>query len=189
MGNKLYVDAQSMLLDSYRLGKKIFTSGFRPDFLIGIWRGGTPVGIAVQEYLLFKGINPYHTAIRTQSYTDIGQQGGIAVSGLEHVLTTINSRAEPSRILLVDDVFDTGRTMKKVLAIIKAASILEPDIAIATLYYKPSKNQTDIEPDFYLHESDEWIVFPHELEGLSEEELREKGEEIYKIIADEPSGL
>ena len=48
---KTYINAQSLLEDSFRLGMQILESGFRPSFIVGIWRGGTPVGIAVQELL------------------------------------------------------------------------------------------------------------------------------------------
>ena len=48
---KVYISANDLLLDSFRLAEKIVASGFRPDFIIGVWRGGAPVGIAIQEYL------------------------------------------------------------------------------------------------------------------------------------------
>ena len=53
MAEKLFVGSQQLLEDSVRLGLQIIKSGFRPDFIVGIWRGGTPVGIAVQELMEF----------------------------------------------------------------------------------------------------------------------------------------
>ena len=50
---KHYIQAGQLLEDSYKLAWEIFESGFRPDFIIGVWRGGAPVGIAVQEFLDF----------------------------------------------------------------------------------------------------------------------------------------
>ena len=47
---KLYIRSQELLEDSFRLAAAIYASGFRPHFIMGIWRGGSPVGIAVQEY-------------------------------------------------------------------------------------------------------------------------------------------
>lgn len=41
------------------------------------------------------------------------------------------------------------------------------NIKVATIYYKPKRNKTGKVPDYYVKDSDEWIVFPHELEGLS----------------------
>ncbi len=46
-----------------------------------------------------------------------------------------------------------------------------PEIKVATPYFKPSKNKTNRKPDFYLYETEKWLVFPHELEGLSIEEI------------------
>ena len=46
------------------------------------------------------------------------------------------------------------------------------DWRIATVYYKPSRNQTDMTPDYYVHETEQWLVFPHEIVGLSVDEIR-----------------
>ena len=51
---KTFITAQSLLEDSFRLAAKVFEDGFRPQFIIGIWRGGAPIGIAVQEFFEFK---------------------------------------------------------------------------------------------------------------------------------------
>ena len=45
---------------------------------------------------------------------------------------------------------------------------------VATVYYKPGKRLVDIKPDFYVHETEKWLVFPHELQGLSEKEILKK---------------
>ncbi len=74
MVHKTFVTADSLLGDSFRLGLKIMEDGFRPDYIIGIWRGGTPVGIAVQELLNYHGHPSDHIAIRTSSYVGIGEQ-------------------------------------------------------------------------------------------------------------------
>ncbi|MEM9760588.1 MAG: hypoxanthine phosphoribosyltransferase, partial [Pseudomonadota bacterium] len=71
---KVYISANDLLLDSFRLAEKIVHSGYRPDFIIGVWRGGAPVGIAIQEYLAYVGVETDHIAIRTSSYTGIDQQ-------------------------------------------------------------------------------------------------------------------
>jgi len=67
MAEKQYIEAQDLLDDSFRLGLKVLDSGFLPDFIVGIWRGGTPVGIAVQELFEHNGIGSDHIAIRTSS--------------------------------------------------------------------------------------------------------------------------
>jgi len=45
---KKFITANDLLLDSFRLAEKIYRAGLRPDFLVGLWRGGSAVGIAVQ---------------------------------------------------------------------------------------------------------------------------------------------
>jgi hypoxanthine phosphoribosyltransferase len=71
MEQKRYLTAQELLNDSFELGLRIFQSGFKPSFIIAIWRGGTPVGIAVQEMLDHLGVKTDHIAIRTSSYYGI----------------------------------------------------------------------------------------------------------------------
>jgi hypothetical protein len=51
-------------------------------------------------------------------------------------------------------------------------------------YYKPSRNETDRVPEYYVHETADWIKFPHSLEGLSVEEIREKRPALYEIMKD-----
>ena len=71
MSEKLYLSAQQLLEDSFRLGAKIIKDGYRPTIIIAIWRGGTPMGIAVQELLAYFEIETDHIAIRTSSYSGI----------------------------------------------------------------------------------------------------------------------
>ncbi len=60
MSDKRYITAQQLLEDSFRVAAQVYEDGFRPDFIIGIWRGGAPIGIAVQEYYDYKGIDTDH---------------------------------------------------------------------------------------------------------------------------------
>lgn len=169
--DKIYLSANQLLIDSFTLAEKIFLSGFKPDFIIGVWRGGAPVGIAIQEYLDFLGIETDHIAIRTSSYTDIGQQEKtVRVHGLDYFVNNIDAN---DNVLLVDDVFDSGRSVVAILERMrkKTRRNMPNTIKIATPWYKPSKNITSITPDYYLHETDKWLVFPHEIKGLSIEEI------------------
>ena len=63
--DKLYINAQQLLEDSYRLAWQVYQSGYRPNYIVGVWRGGAPVGIAVQELLDVVGVDSDHIAIRT----------------------------------------------------------------------------------------------------------------------------
>lgn len=168
---KKYVTAQELLDDSFDLGIQILKSGFRPKFIVGVWRGGTPTGIAVQEILDYYGVDTDHIAIRTSSYVGMQQQKEVKVHGLEYIVNNIN--AEDS-LLIVDDVFDSGRSIAATIEHIRAKCRRNtPEIIkIATVFYKPARNVTDFAPDFYCHETDDWLVFPHELSDMSREEIK-----------------
>jgi len=173
---KHYISANDLLEDSLRLARQILESGFRPTHIVGVWRGGAPVGIAVQEYLAYRGIETDHIAIRTASYTDIGEQDrNVRVYGEGYLVDTLNA---DDRLLIVDDVYDSGRSIAAVLKVLRAKCRrnFPADARIATVYYKPLRNTTDLTPDYFVHERDDWLVFPHEICGLSDEEIAAKGE-------------
>lgn len=184
MNEKVYIGAQDLLIDSFRLGLEVYKSGFRPDFIVGVWRGGTPVGIAVQEILDRHGVKTDHIAIRTTSYTGIGQRGKkVQVHGLSYMIKNID--AEDS-LLIVDDVFDTGLSIQAVIATLKckARRNTPRDIRIATPWFKPANNQTAMTPDYYVHETDRWLVFPHELDGLTRDEILDNKPELRELYAE-----
>lgn len=172
--DKTFITAGELLADSFRLGARIFRSGFRPDFVVGIWRGGAPVAAPIHEYLQVRGITADHIAIKASSYTGIDQRSKtVEVTGLEPLLARIEQK---HALLLVDDVFDTGLTLQAILAQLRAAagSRCPSQIRLACPWYKPAHNCTSLKPDYYLHETDRWLVFPHELAGLSSAEIRQK---------------
>ena len=183
MSEKLYINAQSLLEDSFWLGAKIIKSGFRPSIIIAIWRGGTPVGIAVQEILNYFGISTDHIAIRTSSYGSgiDDRRSSIRIHGLNYLIKRISDH---DRLLIVDDVFDTGHTIEAVISDLRQKARLNTpkDIRVAVPYYKPGRNQTGRVPDYYMHETERWIKFPHSLEGLSEAEILAHRADIYSII-------
>ena len=57
-----------------------------------------------------------------------------------------------------------------------------PVIRVATPYFKPKNNKTDRAPDYYIHEIDQWLVFPHELHGLTLEEIKSNKPELASLI-------
>lgn len=179
--DKTYIDAESLFLDSMKLGIEIYKSGFAPNYITGIWRGGAPVGIAIQELLDYLGQKSDHIAIRTSSYTGIGERSNnIEVYSLEYIIHRINSE---DRLLIVDDVFDTGLSVEAVIKEIKdKARKNTPNIKVATVYYKPKNNKTNFIPDYYIHESDKWLVFPHELKGLSFDELKTGKPKLFELL-------
>ena len=183
--NKTFVAADDLLLDSFRLAVAVRDSGFRPDFLVGLWRGGSAVGIAVQEGLESLGIETDHIAVRT-SYT--GQPGyremvdkaeSIRVHGLDYLVDKV---CQEHSLLIVDDVYSTGSSVKAVIERLakKARRNLPYDIRIATVWYRPTERTVRV-PDYYIHETADWLVLPYELHGLEVQELRERKPEIAPI--------
>ncbi len=181
---KRFLTADELLLDSFKLAEQIYQRKFRPHFIIGIWRGGAPTGIAVQEYLDYMGIETDHIAIRTSSYYGINKQDKeIKIHGLDYVIDNVNREEE---LLIIDDVFDSGRSINAVINEIKrrARRNTPHTIKVGCPWYKPNNNQTDISPDFYVHATDKWLVFPHELKGLTDDEIIQgKGSEIADTLA------
>lgn len=169
---KTYLSANGLLEDSFRLADQIYDSGFRPTHIVGIWRGGAPVGIAVQELLEYRGVDCDHIAIRTSSYTGIDkQEPEVRVYALGYLIDTLNPE---DALLVIDDVFDSGRSIRAFLRELRERCRynMPRTVKIATVYYKPARNVTDLKPDYFVQRTDDWLVFPHEINGLTEEEIR-----------------
>ncbi len=183
---KHFVAADDLLKDSFQLAADIAAADFHPDFLVGLWRGGSAVGIAVQEGLEFLGIKTDHIAIRTSyrgapSYNEmISKAESIRVHGLQYLLENLCSH---HKMLIVDDVYSTGSSVRAVIdqLALKTRRNLPRDIRIATVWYRPTEKTARV-PDFYVHETKEWLVLPYELSGLSIDELRENRPELGQII-------
>ena len=153
------------------LARRIVLSGFRPTFLVAMWRGGAPIGIAVQEVLEYHAIHCDHIAIRTSSYTGIDTQSKtVRVHALDYLVSRLSAE---DQLLLVDDVFDSGRSLEAVVTELKrrCRRNLPEHLRIATVYYKPQRNRSSLVPDYFVRDTDRWLVFPHEIQGLSREEI------------------
>jgi len=183
---KTFVAANDLLLDSFQLAANIYQSGFRPDFLVGLWRGGSAVGIAVQEGLDHFGVKTDHIAIRTSykgqaSYSKMVKKAdAIRAHGLRYLHERV---CEEHSMLIVDDAYSTGSSVNAVIEQLakKSRRNLPHDIRIATVWYRPT-DSTIRPPDFYVHETADWLVLPYELSGMSIEELRTNKAEIRPVI-------
>ena len=181
-----FVAADALLRDSFQLAADIAASGFRPDFLVGLWRGGSAVGIAVQEGLEFLGITTDHIAIRT-SYSGaprydemVSKAESIRVHGLQYLLETLCAHHS---LLIVDDVYSTGSSVQAVIDQLtrKTRRNLPREIRVASVWYRPAARTLRV-PDYYVHETADWLVLPYELSGLSLDELREHRPELGDIL-------
>ena len=176
MTEKTFISPNKLMLDSFMLAKQIYNSDFTPEIIVVLWRGGSPVGMAVHEFLLYKGIKTYHTIVKTESYTGIGSRAKVKVEHPDTLLSTINTN---SNVLVIDDIFDSGHTMLKINELLSTRT---SNIKLAALYYKQNTNQTRISPDFFVRKTEQWLVFPHELMDLTQEEIKRKDPEIFALL-------
>ena len=180
------VAADDLLTDSFQLAANVYNSGFRPDFLVGLWRGGSAVGIAVQEGLEHFGNPTDHIAIRTSysgsaRYSEmVNTADAIRVHGLEYLLENLCSHHS---LLIVDDVYSTGSSVRAVVEQLskKTRRNLPRDIRIASVWFRPTE-KTLRKPDYFVRETRDWLVLPYELSGLTIDELRRQRPELKSIL-------
>lgn len=206
MPEMLYIDPDHFLIDTFRLGKLVYESGFRPKHAISIWRGGTPVGLGVDAFFKSRGLSVSHTTIATGSYTAIGQQGEVSVKNLEHLVQVL---CPEDGLLIIDDVYESGNTIAKIVELLRrmARANCPEDIRVATVHSKPGRAKHDELPLYVLSEVEDhvWIDYPHELADLVDDAdpqdaaIKRKDEEIWQILrgpapsaqtmADDPRGF
>jgi len=180
--NERFIAADDLLTDSFQLAANIFEDGFRPDFLVGLWRGGSAVGIAVQEGLDYFGVPTDHIALRT-SYSGapryaqmVSKADSIRVHGMKYLHEKLCAHHS---MLIVDDVYSTGSSVKAVIdqRAKKTRRNMPQDIRIATVWYRPTEKTLQT-PEYYVHKTDDWLVLPYELSGFTIDELRENRPEM-----------
>jgi hypoxanthine phosphoribosyltransferase len=193
MTRLLHVDPDAFLVDGFKLGRKVYLSGFRPKHAISIWRGGTPVGLGVDAFFRSRGVLINHTTIATDSYVGIAEQAEVTVKNLEHLVQVI---CPEDGLLIVDDVYESGNTIKRVVDLLRkmARANAPQNIVVATVHHKPGRQSYDELPLIALKEieTDVWIDYPHELADLvspddpEDTRIRQKDEAIWSILRDDP---
>ena len=192
--SKQFIKEQDLLEDSFRLAVEIYNSGFRPDVIVGLWRGGSTVGIYVQECLQYLGVKTRHIAVRTSyegadSYQQmVDGDKHIAVHGLQFLYETLNY---DDNLLIVDDVFSSGTNIEAVLDKLngKIKRNMPQDTRVATVWRRLDSNKTSRVPDYCLHETRDWLVLPYEVSGLSLEEVYVHKPFLRDIIEDVRSNM
>jgi len=182
MDEKRYIGAAEYMHDAWRLAAAIRGSGWRPDFLVGLWRGGAPVAVAMHEFLKATGWSVQHVPLKCASYTGIGENSGEVE--FTHGDIVFGMFRKGDRVLVVDDVFDTGNTAAAVKGRMDA---IGADMRLACVYWKPGNNATSLRPDYFVKDvGAEWIVFPHEIEGLSADEIARKDPLLASLLENVP---
>ncbi|MFP3089062.1 phosphoribosyltransferase [Treponema sp. TIM-1] len=170
--------------NALKLAHRIYHDGFIPDVIYVSLRGGAYLGNVISEYfkIVRAGGRPvYYAAVVARSYTDVRKAGKIKVEGWTYAPEHLRVG---DKILLVDDIFDSGQTINYLGQIILEKGIPRDDLKVAVHDYKyfyDKPDQLPIQPDYWcrkhelsIHEEDRWIHYmSHELVGLSREELEE----------------
>ena len=170
--------------NALKMAHRLYNDGFIPDVIYVSLRGGVYLGNVISEYFKFgqRRIHPvYYAAVVARSYTGVNESEEVKVEGWTY---PTNALRTGDKILLVDDIFDSGRTINHLTKIIMEKGIPRKDIKIVVHDYKyfyDKPNQLDIQPDYWsrkhelsLKDEGVWIHYSsHELVGLSPEELEE----------------
>jgi hypoxanthine phosphoribosyltransferase len=170
--------------NALKLARKIYTGGFIPDVIYVSLRGGAYLGNIISEY--FKVINHrgrpvYYAAVVARSYTDVRKSDQIKVEGWTYAPEHLRSG---DKVLLVDDIFDSGKTINHLAEIILEKGIPREDLKVAVHDYKyfyDKPTQLPVQPDFWcrkhelsINDEDCWLHYmSHELVGLTAGELEE----------------
>ncbi len=135
----------SLLLD---LAKRIRISNFTPETIVGISRGGWVPGRVLSDLLSIHDI----ASVKAEFYL------GVNETKSEPVITQpVSADVRNKRVLVVDDVADTGKSLRLVETHLLKHGVKE--LKIATLYYKPWSVTL---PDYYEKITHDWIIFPWE---------------------------
>lgn len=140
---------------SFKLGKQILQTEKKYDRIVVIAKGGLTWSRVLADYLQIPDIE----IIRVKLYRGIGK-----AFKKPRIIQDIKADINGEKILLFDDVADSGQTLefvKKLLLKLGAKSV-----DTSTLFFKSSSK---IIPDFFDHQTDAWIVFPHEIREFVEE--------------------
>jgi len=130
------------------LADKVRRADFKPDVIVGISRGGWPPARIISDLLE----NLELANVKAEFYFGVAQTKG------EPVITqAVSISVRGKKVLVVDDVADTGKSLRLVRSHLQEQGAA--DVKIATIYYKP---WSIVVPDWYEKETSHWIIFPWE---------------------------
>jgi hypoxanthine phosphoribosyltransferase len=161
---------------------RIHQDGFIPDVIYVSLRGGAYIGNVMSEYfkIVRKSARPvFYAAVVARSYTNINESDKVRIDGWTYSPKYLRSG---DKVLLVDDIYDTGRTINHLTEVIIEKGIPRKDIKVAVHDYKICNYRSEachIHPDYWCRkhvidraEDEIWIHYmSHELVGLTDEEL------------------
>jgi hypoxanthine phosphoribosyltransferase len=132
-----------------QLSERVVESGFKPDIVVGIARGGWIPARILSDVLYADTLQN----IRIEYYSDVGKKGREP-----KITQPITGSMEGKSILLVDEVADTGDSLYH--AIEHVEDLGAGEVKTAVLHWKPWSR---VEPDFYMVRTESWTVYPWEM--------------------------
>jgi hypoxanthine phosphoribosyltransferase len=170
--------------NTLKLAHRIYCDGFIPDVIYVSLRGGAFLGNVISEYfkIVRRDDRPaYYAAVVAHSYSDVILQDKITVEGWTYDPAHLRTG---DKVLLVDDIFDSGRTINHLAAIILEKGIPRHNLKVAVHDYKffyDKSRQLPVQPDYYcrkhelsIKDEPRWIHYmSHELVGLQDDELEQ----------------
>lgn len=142
----LPVSWQDYHTSAQKLAATILSHSPPIDEIVAISRGGLTLGHTLSDFLRI----PIST-ISIQSYTDIQERGEVEITA------RLQRSIKGKNILLVDDVADSGKTLKRAVSYLKRAQA--KSVTTVTMFYKP---HSVYRPDYYAERTTKWILFPYE---------------------------
>lgn len=179
--HKEFVPYNTIRNNALKLAYRIYKDGFIPDVIYVSLRGGAYMGNVISEYFKFIRADErpvFYAAVVARSYTDISTQESIKIDGWTYNPDFLRGG---DRVLLVDDVYDSGRTINYLTKVIMRRGLSRDHIKIAVHDYKVRDYLADalpVKPDYWCRKIDMktpddeiWIHYmSHELVGLTREE-------------------
>jgi hypoxanthine phosphoribosyltransferase len=129
-----------------KLAAAIMNHSPKFDMIVAVSRGGLTLGHMLSDLLQL----PVST-FAIQSYTDIQTQGTMKVT--QQLGISITGK----RVLLVDDVSDSGKTFKRATEYVKSCK--PSDITTVAMFFK---TRSIFRPDYFVKKTNRWIIFPYE---------------------------
>ena len=133
--------------DIFDLGCKIRES-YRPSMIVAVARGGWVVGRIISDLLSVDKV----ASIGVKFYEEVGKRGR-----KPEIVQPLSVSVEGEDVLVVDDVADTGETLALVRDSIE--SMGPSGVRVAVVYKKP---WCRVRVDYYVRETNKWVVFPYE---------------------------
>lgn len=153
------------------LANRIRENDFKPDVIVGVSRGGWPPARIMSDLLE----NPELANVRAEFYLGVAKTKGDPV-----ITQPVSTSVIGKKVLIVDEVADTGKSLRLVKSHLEEQGATE--VKIMTIYYKP---WSIVFPDWYAKETSRWIVFPWERKETVRQVLEEckgQGKPIDEVV-------